>query len=256
MKLLHVSDVHLQLPAWRKRGLRELGPLRALATVELWKGRGKLYDDASDTLRRLLATPADHVICTGDFTQLGHDEEFALAAEVFAGVRDRLIAIPGNHDRYPLAGRPSRLYEQHFGEVEPVRLLGEDVAVLTVDSCGALCWPVISPGRVSDAGLEALEANLRAHAGRCRLVLVHHSPLDHGGERPARELRGARRLLQVCADNGADAILCGHLHERFDVPAGPGRPRVICAGSSTERGHEGGWLIEIEARAIARAARL
>ena len=46
MKLVHFSDAHVQLPGWRERPLDELGPLRALASVELWKGRGKLFDDA------------------------------------------------------------------------------------------------------------------------------------------------------------------------------------------------------------------
>ena len=74
MKLVHFSDVHVQLRDWRRRRLRELGPLRALATVELWKGRGRDYDAAEETLRALVrgTAGADHVVCTGDLTQLGH----------------------------------------------------------------------------------------------------------------------------------------------------------------------------------------
>src|SRR5205823_7529162 len=52
MRLVHFSDAHVQLPGWRRRPLDELGPLRALATVELWKGRGRLFDGAEETLRR------------------------------------------------------------------------------------------------------------------------------------------------------------------------------------------------------------
>ena len=54
MKLVHFSDAHVQLRGWRRRALDELGPLRALATVELWKGRGRLFDGAEETLRRIV----------------------------------------------------------------------------------------------------------------------------------------------------------------------------------------------------------
>ena len=85
MRILHFSDPHVQLPRWRERPLRELGPLRALATVELWKGRGREYDDAQLVLRQIVrdadALRADLVVCTGDLTQLAMEEEFALARE-------------------------------------------------------------------------------------------------------------------------------------------------------------------------------
>jgi Icc-related predicted phosphoesterase len=70
---------------------------------------------------------------------------------------------------------------------------------------------------------------------------------------PWHRLRGAEALMRVCAESGADAILCGHIHDRYDEAARPGRPRVICAGSSTELGREGAWMLDIEARRIARA---
>src|SRR5213078_1349860 len=118
LKILHFSDPHVQLPRWRQRSLRELGPLRALATVELWKGRGRDYDDAFEKLKAIArdadALKADLVICTGDLTQLAMEEEFALAREALAPLGDRLVSIHGNHDRYPLQGMSNRLYEVYF----------------------------------------------------------------------------------------------------------------------------------------------
>ena len=134
MRILHLSDPHVQLPRWRERPLRDFGPLRALATVELWKGRGRDYDGALERLRQIVrdadALRADLVVCTGDLTQLAMEEEFALAQDALAPLGDRLICIPGNHDRYPLAGHPNRLYESYF----PSRPLPERFAAL--DSCG------------------------------------------------------------------------------------------------------------------------
>ena len=118
MRILHFSDPHVQLPRWRERPLRELGPLRALATVELWKGRGRDYEAALAVLGQIVrdadALRADLVVCTGDLTQLAMEEEFALARAALAPLGERLVCIHGNHDRYPLGGAPNRLYEAYF----------------------------------------------------------------------------------------------------------------------------------------------
>src|SRR5204862_112561 len=110
---------------------------------------------------------ADLVVCTGDLTQLAMEEEFALAQGALAPLGDRLICIPGNHDRYPLAGRPNRLYESYF----PPRPLPERFAAL--DSCGEICWPVITQGRIRESELK--------QDFRGKLVLIHHAPFRTGG---------------------------------------------------------------------------
>ena len=230
MKILHFSDPHVQLPSWRERPLRELGPLRAIATVELWKGRGREYDDALEKLRQIVRDAdglrADLVVCTGDLTQLALEEEFALAREALAPLGERLVCIPGNHDRYPLAGRPNALYEAFF----PARPLPP--GFVAVDSCGPLCWPVISQGRILDADLQ------QDFEGK--VVLVHHAPFWPSGRMrwPWKRVRGARRFL--LAARGAQAILCGHVHERFH------RRNVVCAGSSTRRDAEGYWVLQAD----------
>ncbi len=259
MKVFHFSDVHVQLDDWRSRPLRQLGPLRALATVELWKGRGREYDGAAEMLRSLAraAESADHVVCTGDLTQLGHPEEFAGARAALGRLAadPRFTTFPGNHDRYPWRGAASRLFEEHFSEQarsDPaaplrVRLLGE-AALIVVDSVGPLCWPVVSRGRVRRAQLDALEATLRAPELRslCKLIAVHHTPVLRGSRSdwPWHALRGARALLRAAARGGAQAILCGHVHDRFVTGSDPA---VVCAGSSTQLGHEGFFELEVRA---------
>jgi 3',5'-cyclic AMP phosphodiesterase CpdA len=260
LRLLHFSDPHVQLPRWRERKLTELGPLRALATIELWKGRGRDYDDALDKLRDLVRDAdglrADFCILTGDLTQLAHEEEFALARETLAPLAQRLVCLPGNHDRYPLGTEPNRLYETYFPQASmAARAISDEVALIPLDTVGEMSWPVFSHGRVSSGQLHQLARTLSDPfwAARCKLVLTHHAPTRRGGRRdwPLHDLRGATALLRTCAESGADAILCGHVHDRFDDAARRGRPRVICAGSSTERGKEGYWLIEIEGGRIA-----
>ncbi len=273
MKLVHFSDVHVQLPDWRTRSLRALGPLRALATVELWKGRGRDYDGAAATLAALAARAESmgaHAICTGDFTQLGHEEEFALARRALgplASDRARFTALPGNHDRYYWRG--PRLWERHFPEQTqsdlpgPIRVrLLDGVAILLLESAPVPSWPVLAYGAISPAVVPALRG-LLAHPevrSRCALVATHHAPRVRTGRAdwPWHGLRGAGDFLRACAEGGAQAVLCGHVHDRFDLPAAADRPRILCAGSSTERGHEGyleltvegARLVSVEARAL------
>jgi 3',5'-cyclic AMP phosphodiesterase CpdA len=233
IRVLHFSDPHVQLPRWRERKLRELGPLRSLATVELWKGRGRDFDGAFEKLRQIArdadALRADVVACTGDLTQLAMEEEFALAYEALLPLGDRLVSIHGNHDRYPVGvGVANKLYEAYF---PPRRLPDEFVAL---DSCGEICWPVITRGRVDRRQLE------QDFAGK--VVLVHHAPVR---DWPWHELRGRRELL--AATGSAAAVLCGHIHRRFR------EGNVFCAGSSTERGKEGYWLYQLDGGRIVSA---
>jgi len=226
VRILHFSDPHVQLPRWRERKLRELGPLRSLATVELWKGRGRDFDGALEVLGQIVRDAdrhrADVVICTGDLTQLAMEEEFALAAKALRPLGDRLVCIHGNHDRYPLArAANNHLYELYF----PPRPLPD--GVIALDSCGAVCWPVITRGRIDPAELR--------QDFRAKLVLVHHAPVR---DWPWHELRGRTALLEATRD--AAALLCGHIHKRFRSG------NVVCAGSSTERRKEGYWLLEVE----------
>jgi 3',5'-cyclic AMP phosphodiesterase CpdA len=232
IRILHFSDPHVQLPRWRERKLRELGPLRSLATVELWKGRGRAYDDALEKLRQIVRDAeelrADFVACTGDLTQLAMEEEFALAREALLPLGERLVCIHGNHDRFPLAGRANKLYEVYF----PPRPLPEPFVAL--DSCGDLCWPIVTRGRI-DPGQLCRDFDRR-------VVLVHHAPV---ADWPWHELGGRRQLL--AATRNAAAVLCGHKHQRRR------EGNVFCAGSSTERGKEGYWLLELRDGRVASA---
>lgn|SRR5471030_127080 len=251
MRVLHFSDPHVQLPRWRQRKLRELGPLRAIASAELWRGRGRNYDDALEVLRAIVRDAdrlrADHVICTGDLTQLAMEEEFALAREALQPIWSRLTCIAGNHDRYPFDdGSVNELYEQYFSQAARPP---DELSIFALDSCGPVCWPIVTRGRIASAALSQLRRGLATAPG-CKLVLLHHAPLRHNGrpDFPWHALRGARDLIEACAP--ANAILCGHLHERFEARKAS---RIFCAGSSTERSKEGYWLYDISGDRIASA---
>jgi hypothetical protein len=131
------------------------------------------------------------------------------------------------------------LYERYF-EQSPSP--PDELSLIVLDSCGPVCWPIITRGHVPIAEIEELPERIATARG-CKLVVLHHSPLRESGrpDWPWHALRGARDLMKAAAR--AEAVLCGHLHQRFDARQ---ESRVFCAGSSTELGKEGYWLYQID----------
>jgi len=78
------------------------------------------------------------------------------------------------------------------------------------------------------------------------LVMLHHAPRRSDGS-PDTNAHGLRdaRALDAIVRGDRFAVLHGHVHERFHVPATPSRPQTFCAGSSTMLGDEGYWLIDV-----------
>jgi 3',5'-cyclic AMP phosphodiesterase CpdA len=275
MRYLHLSDVHVTADYGRHSLLR-LGWRRWIALGELtFGGRARAFARAPETIRRILAEApslgVDHLILSGDLTA------YALPAE-FQGARDalgqwaeeprRCTVIPGNHDRYTPGAHRTRRFEQSFGNLlvsdlpdSPVeegfpfvRLLGEHDAVIGLQSARVPYFPGLSYGVVGRKQREALAGVLRRPEldGRAVLVVVHHAPFGALG-RPDRFLHGlvdAPALLKLLPGDRF-AVLHGHIHQRYHFPATTDRPHIFGAGSSTEAGHEGYWLIETSGGRIA-----
>lgn len=266
MRFLHCSDVHVTQNYAQAR-LRELGWRRTIALLELkYGGRQNAYAAAKDTLRQIAddARTVDHLVVSGDLTAYAMESEFQGAREALSQWADhpaRLTVIPGNHDRYTPAALHGRLFEKYFGgliasdlpeyAVEDgfpfVRLLGERDAVIGLCSARVPAVPGFSFGTIGKKQLEALAGLVQDPrlAGRAVLVAVHHAPFKEDGspDKPLHGLTDAKALLALLP-GGRFAVLHGHIHHRYHHPAGAHRPHVFGAGSSTQAGREGYWIIE------------
>ncbi|MCI0573974.1 MAG: metallophosphoesterase [Myxococcaceae bacterium] len=268
MRFLHCSDVHVTAN-YREIPLRRLGWRRGLALFELsLGGRSAAYQGAGDTLAAIASDVehhrADHLVVSGDLTAYALDEEFRRAREKLGALAEdplRCTVIPGNHDVYTPNAHRSRRFERYFGHLLEsdlpeyrregafpfVRLLGDDSAVVGLLSARVPLMPGFSFGTIGRAqlsGLEALVADARLRH-RAVLVVVHHAPLTHLAL-PDKRLHGltdARELFRVVR-GPRFAVLHGHIHRRYHHPATSERPHLFGAGSSTQAGREGYWLIE------------
>ena len=245
----HISDLHaLRLDGTSPLAflsLKRLGGSANLLLKRRHKHPVRLFSALVDELNRV---GPDHVAVTGDLTNLSLDAEFAFArAEL-----DRLAlgpaavsVVPGNHDVYVPSAARRRAFESHVGPYATsdnatdgaaafpfVRARG-GLAVIGISTARPSPIP-FADGRAGAAQIAAVEAALRAHADRFRLVLLHHPPVEN---RHAflRGLRDREALQAALARAGAELVVHGHEHRdlRTAIPGPGGEIPVVGVGSGT-----------------------
>lgn len=269
MRFIHCSDVHI-IQRYRNTRWLQLGWHRWMAMWEVTaRGRGQAYRDAGRTLERIVADfdrhSADHLLVSGDFTGYAMEDEFAAARAALGHAgrsRERCSVIPGNHDYFTPESIACNRFEKHFGDllesdlpeyraIGPypfVHFKGDDVAVVGLHSAQKAHFPGFAWGWLGQPQLDALAALVddQRMKHRAVLVMVHHAPSRADGRPDVRHhgLRDADALNSILRGDRF-ALLHGHLHDRFHVPATANRPQTFCAGSSTLRGNEGYWVIDV-----------
>lgn len=274
MKLLHISDLHFEA---RTPSLWPWGPLdwrQLFARAEfIWQGRPPLFAQAAATVEGILiaarAAGVDHVLVSGDLTAISARAEFEAARQALLPFEGRLTVLPGNHDRTSAAS--ARHFEAVFGDwlrsdlpvlgadggFPLVHLVGDDAAVVALDSARVPRLPGLSQGTVGAAQLAALDRVLGHERllGRGVVVSVHHAPFKADGspDRRRHGLTDARELLAIVDRHGVAALCHGHIHHRYEITR-PGATPLFDAASSTQRGREGYVLLEVGARGLTAAA--
>jgi len=271
IRVLHFSDVHVDLPLASLPWTTWLGK-RALGGANHALRRRKYFVDAVDKLAALAEfaeqQAIDLALCTGDYTILGTAPELDLAARAVEPLTRRPLGfatVPGNHDVYLGDSVREQRFEKHFakwmrsdrpelatdGAFPFVRFVGEHLAVVGVSSARPNPEPWRSSGRVPEAQLEGLARVLLDPAVRERFVIVmtHYAPRLWNG-RPdsiTHGLENADALLATLAELPRGCLIHGHVHRRFAVREPGVRPMLLGAGSTTQAGREGLWVIEVAA---------
>jgi 3',5'-cyclic AMP phosphodiesterase CpdA len=270
MRFLHCSDVHITQD-YSAAPFFQLGWRRWFGLLELTiGGRATAYRDAQQTLRRIVEVvergEADHLLLSGDLTAYAAEAEFGLAREALGAIADtraKFSVIPGNHDCFTPNAVKTKRFERYFGHLIDsdlpeyqrdgaypfVHLKGDEAAVVGLHSSRVPIFPGLAYGAVGPVQLSALReivADKRLEH-RAVLVMVHHAPLRANGTEDTRihGLLDAAALLDLLP-GPRFAVLHGHIHRRYHHVATATRPHIIGAGSATERGREGYWMIDVE----------
>lgn len=171
----------------------------------------------------------DLVVITGDNVNDARPDEYAVLADLLAGLSVPYLIIPGNHDdrshlRALCPDRPSadadRLH--HVWQQGHVR-------VIALDSLS----PGESAGRLLPAQLDWLEAQLNRPFDGHTLIALHHPPCAAAMGRldGAILIQGADRLRDLLDAQARPAtVLCGHLHRPFTARFGQS---LVTAATST-----------------------
>jgi 3',5'-cyclic AMP phosphodiesterase CpdA len=269
MRVLHLSDVHVDIPL-SAMPWREMWNKRFLGAGNLELRRRSHFAQAREKLDALAQLARDErvdlVICTGDYTALGTELEIAAARGAISRLTEMplgFVTVPGNHDLYLPRSVVDGRFERHFGDlmrsdlpdacvdgVWPiVRLCGEKVAVIAVNSARPNPQPWRSSGRIPDAQLDALTRLLDDPRLRDRFIFVitHYAPrrADGSPDRWSHGLENADAFLAACGGIGRGAVLHGHLHHRFHLKLAELRAHIFGAGSATSARHEGFWVFDV-----------
>lgn len=251
--LAHISDPHLgPLPPVRPRDLMNKRFFGYLSWIR--KRRSLHRPEVLAALAAdLAARRPDHLVVTGDLTNIALEAEFSKVAEWLhgLGVPEAVSVIPGNHDAYVAVPWEASLAEwQPFMGCEAGTNAGPDgfpfvryrgpAAIVGLSS--AQPTPLFcAHGTLGEAQLARLQAQLRrlGEEGWFRVVLLHHPPSLEGIAWRKR-LVDAAPFRQVIADTGAELILHGHDH-KFGAEriAGPGMTVPVVGVPSASASRDG-----------------
>lgn len=251
--IAHISDLHLLdvegTTPFHFANKRATGAVNLL----LKRAHHHKREIVETALEQIADHGVDHLVVTGDLTNLSLEPEFRLAVQLMAdfGANERVSVIPGNHDNYVYRSYWRRRFDHHFGPWQesdmpdlqadgpyPFVKLSEGYAIVGLSSSIAT-GPLMATGRVSPAQLDALTQILAAPEldQRIKIVIVHH-PL--GLEKVSRlhflrRLRNAEALKRILLRGGADLVLHGHNHRAANVrlERPDGKPMWVVEAGST-----------------------
>jgi 3',5'-cyclic AMP phosphodiesterase CpdA len=228
-RVAHLSDVHTLDPEHRRSSARYRFATKAVSLGRPVDPRARARKLARG-LEAAKASGADHVVITGDLTEVGDPREFEHFARVLDDARlpeDAVTLVPGNHDAYTTASGWRRALEGPLAryaaasatEAGKVVDRGE-VAFLPIDT-SFFQSIARSGGMFTPEAARAVEARIFDSAFRnTTIVLVMHHPPFERHSNPLSEwidgLRGCRHVLEMLARHPRVQILHGHMHSVVD----------------------------------------
>ena len=282
--LAHLSDPHVA--SQLRLGVRDFAGKRLWGFLS-WRLRRRHIHHRTvlDALAEdLLQQHPDHVVVTGDITNISLPAEFLAASHWLASLgRPEFVSIiPGNHDAYVhVPWERSWVHWDDYmrSDADGAPVMGvatqfpfvrrrQNVAIVGL-STAVTSAPGMAVGRLGTEQLHATRTlldQLRAE-GVFRVVLLHHPPITAAGDRHKR-LVDAKAFVAMLRDTGAELVLHGHdhVHRLRSLPSRLGDIATLGAASAsaaTVRGHapaqynlyritprNDGWTIDVCIRGL------
>jgi 3',5'-cyclic AMP phosphodiesterase CpdA len=264
MRLAHCSDLHL-LSHDGARWL-ELANKRWIGAMNLLSSRSRHYHVSAfeHMVADMNAQGIEHVLCTGDVTNLGLEREFKFARgkfDLLTNGPEHVTVIPGNHDAYVAEGIAhfaTVFDEYHRADSDwawtdadrdvddpddelrwPIVRVRGPIAIIGISTSRATPWFTaygrVGPGQLARVKKALDDARL---VGKVRIVAIHHPPAGKRAQSKIRGLRDHGGFAEVIAATGADLIVHGHEHQDLtDELSGPRETRVPVRGIASGTYH-------------------
>ncbi|WP_300296802.1 phosphodiesterase [Ferrovibrio sp.] len=213
MLIAQITDTHIKLPG--KLAYKKVDTAAMLERCVL------------DLLA--LQPQPDLILLTGDLVDLGRPEEYDHLKSILSPLKQRIIAIPGNHDERDamrdafahggyLPKERGSFLQFAIDDEYPLRIVGLDTLI-----------PGQGGGELCAERLDWLDRTLAQKPDMPTLVLMHHPPFETGiGHMDRIGLKGREDFAAIMArHNQVELILCGHLHRTIRASIG-GRPALTC----------------------------
>ena len=116
--IIHISDLHFHT---YPHNFRDWKSKRILGAANLLFRRARQFplQRAKKLVAEIQKMNWDHLVISGDITQLSLEKGFSRARETLDPLLkdpQRVTIIPGNHDRYVRQATGNDLYNKYFGE--------------------------------------------------------------------------------------------------------------------------------------------
>jgi len=257
MRIAHFSDLHVLDWDGVQPGRFINKRLTGWANIRFKRGHIHRSETVRTIAREIRSRKVDHVVITGDLTNLALEPEFQLAHEILEhemGLAPEEISIvPGNHDLYTQGALRSRRFTSFFskytkcdidvavdigvGHFPYVKLRGP--AALIGISSAVPRPPLMASGVIGTDQLGAIERALAHPEVKKRTpVFILHHPVHNPPSRLKAFMNGladADALTRCFADLSRGLLLHGHLHRRIQriVPTKSGAILSVGATSAS-----------------------
>jgi 3',5'-cyclic-AMP phosphodiesterase len=239
VQIAHLSDVHLIAARSQRRGYGLRSRAVRMGRTNDPALRGKRLATA---LRAVKESGADHLVVSGDLTELGDEAEYELFAEVLSDsgiAAENITLIPGNHDMYTardgwqraLGGPLAPWSDASARAGTEVHVVDRgDVAFVPLDVTihQSVLW---SGGELRAEAAARIDRLARdpALAGKPLVLVIHHPPFpkhDNAAYRFVDSLKGSELVYELLARHPNLHLLHGHFHRVLDRERMFGAPGV------------------------------
>jgi 3',5'-cyclic AMP phosphodiesterase CpdA len=260
MRVAHFSDLHVLalegVPGHRFLNKRFTG----LVNLRLKREHKHRPGHVRAVAREIARAKVDHVVITGDLTNLALEQEFDAVLELLErelGVDAAHVTIvPGNHDLYTSGAMRSQRFSRTFarylesdlpelaadislGRFPVVKLRGP-LAIIGLSSAVPRP-PLVASGELGAKQIEAL-ARILAHdeVKRRTAVIALHHPIHNPASKVktwVEGLRDADDLADAIAELRTGLLLHGHLHDRMQRTFATRAGSVLAVGATSASLH-------------------